>query len=229
MNERRSLQLLAEKYELVLEKGQGVYISDETRNEIINMFRQGAAGLGKPDDTNIAKIAQIHNISGHAVSEIIRKSGVVRRGRGHTQRGSESQPSAQRIPPAQIKYIKDLISQKDAEGVFEYGTRVIIKMVNEYTDAHPELDWYKILAPASPALHKYIKEWEERNIPGETKADYGIKASNGKSYRRGTGQRIRSPGALNPNDNSYKTANARGQPINDQDTIKVVNGYTSGL
>ena len=219
MNERRSLQLLAEKYELVLEKGQGVYISDETRNEIINMFRQGAAGLGKPDDTNIAKIAQIHNISGHAVSEIIRKSGVVRRGRGHTQRGSEYQPSAQRIPPAQIEYIKNLISKRDAEGVFEYSGRVIIKMVNEYTDAHPELDWYKIPPHNSgAALHKYTKEWEERNIPGETRADYGIKTSRGSVYRNkpklpdnaGTWQTKGGP--LGP----LRTPVGRAQDIDDQ-------------
>ena len=221
MNERRSLQLLAEKYEQVLEKGQGVYISDETRNEIINMFRQGAAGLGKPDDTNIAKIAQIHNISGHAVSEIIRKSGVVRRGRGHTQRGSESQPSAQRIPPAQIEYIKDLLSKRDSEGVFEYGARVIIKMVNEYTDAHPELDWYKIPPSSGTALHKYTKEWEERNIPGETRADYGIKTSHGSIYRNKPklpnhkGTRQKSSGPLGP----PPTAVGRAQKINDQEFL----------
>ena len=102
MNERRSLQLLAEKYEQVREEGLGgnrTRISDEKRNEIINMFRQGVEGHGKPDDTNIAKIAQIHNLSNHAVNEIIRKSGVVRRGRGHTQRGSESQPSDKEYLP----------------------------------------------------------------------------------------------------------------------------------
>ena len=92
-------------------------------------------------------------------------------------------------------------------------------MVNEYTDAHPELDWYKI--EDSNTLRKYyIKRWEERNIPGKTRMDFGVKTSDGKIVRRGTGQRIRAPRALNPNDNSYKTANARGQPINDQDPIK---------
>lgn len=231
MNERRSLQLLAEKYEQVREEGLGgnrTRISDEKRNEIINMFRQGVEGHGKPDDTNTAKIAQLHNISVDIVNDIIKQSGVVGRGRGHTQRGSESQPSGQRIPPAQIEYIKDLLSKRDSEGVFEYSSSVILKMVNEYTDAHPELDWYKI--KDSNTLRKYyIKRWEERNIPGKTRMDFGVKKSNGIIVSRGTGQRIRAPRVLDPNDNSYKTANARGQPINDQDTIKVVNGYTSGL
>ena len=75
-----------------------------------------------------------------------------------------------------------------------------------------------------------IKKWEEKNILGKTRMDFGVKKSNGIIVSRGTGQRIRAPRALDPNDNSYQTAGGRAQKINDQDFLpQVVNGYTSGL
>ena len=127
MNERRSLQLLAEKYEQVLETNH--HISDDKRNQIINVFRQGVNN-NIPDDTNIAKLAQRHNISPRAVNAIIRQSGFFR-GSGYTQIGSKSQSTAQKIPPTQIEYINKLISQRDAEGVFEHGISSILKMIND--------------------------------------------------------------------------------------------------
>ena len=212
MNERRSLQLLAEKYEQVLETNH--HISDDIKNQIINTFRQGVKN-NIPDDTNIAKLAQRHNISPRAVNAIIRQSGFFR-GSGYTQIGSKSQSTAQKIPPTQIEYINKLISQRDAEGVFEHGISSILKMINDHINAHPELNWHK---PARMSINNYIKKWEEKNILGKTRMDFGVKKSNGIIVSRGTGQRIRAPRALDPNDNSYQTAVGRAQKINDQDFL----------
>jgi len=221
MNERRSLQLLAEKYEQVLEGrpflrgGRTLTFSDETRNQILSIYKNGKDNDIK-DDTNVIKLAQRFNLSTGIIRKILRQSGFGRVA-GYTQIGKNLVPGSQKIPPDQIEYINKLISLKDKEGVYEYSSLVITKMVNEYTDAHPELNWYKIALHNSSAVEKYIKEWEKEKLkPGETRMNFGIRASNGRIYGRGPGLRIRAPRVFNPNNNSYQATMARGQPINDQ-------------
>ena len=229
MNERRSLQLLAEKYEQVLEfKGQGYRVSDDIRNQIISIYKQGS--------TDLAEIARGFNLSRRTIHDILKQGGVVLPGRGYgqIQRGRlHGQRTGQKIPPDQIKYINNLISQRDDQGIFQYSEDVIAKMVNDHIDGHPELNWYKIV---HHRVQRYIIKWEEENIPGETRLDYGIKRSNGGIYRRGTnlpdnaGTRQIKAGPLGPYDPSHITAGARAQKINDQEFLpQVVNGYTSGL
>jgi len=223
MNECRSLQLLAEKYEQVREEGLGgsrTRISDETRNQILSLYQKGIDN-DKKDDTNIIKLALRFNVTPRAVNYIITQSGF-RRGYGQTQRGSVFQHTAQKIPPAQIKYIDNLISQRDSEGVFEHSLSSIIKIVNDYIDDHPESDWHKTAPDSRANIHNYVKKWEKENVPGETRADYGIKMSNGKIYRNKpvqpdrAGTRQMSFDQLGTNDTSYKTAVGRAQKINDQ-------------
>ena len=188
MNERRSLQLLAEKYEQVLEKGKGTRtgpryrVSDDKRNQIINTFRQGIAN-NKPEDTDVVKLAQRFNVYWGTVSNIIRQSGVSGRTRGVPQRGNIVQRDSQKVFPAQIKYINNLISKRDSEGVYEYSAPVISKNVNDYIDAHPELNWHK---PSRESISDYVTKWEKINLPqGKTRGDYGIKMSRaGVYYRR---------------------------------------------
>ena len=221
MNERRSLQLLAEQYEQVLEKGKGTRagpryrVSDDIRNQILSTFQQGIAN-NNPEDTDVVKLAQRFNVHHNTVSNFIRQSGVSGRSRGVPQRGNIVQRDSQKIFPAQIEYINKLISQRDAEGVFEHGISSILKMINDHINAHPELNWHK---PARMSINNYIKKWEEKNILGKTRMDFGVKKSNGIIVSRGTGQRIRAPRALDPNDNSYQTAVGRAQKINDQDFL----------
>ena len=171
MNERRSLQLLAEQYEQVLEKGKGTRagpryrVSDDIRNQIISTFQQGIAN-NNPEDTDVVK----------------RQSGVSGRSRGVPQRGNIVRRDSQKIFPAQIEYINNLISKEDSEGVYEYSASVISKNVNDYIDAHPELNWYKT---SQETIKYHVIKWEKINLPlGKTRMNYGIKMSRAGIYRR---------------------------------------------
>ena len=187
MNERRSLQLLAEQYEQVLEKGKGTRagpryrVSDDIRNQIISTFQQGIAN-NKPEDTDVVKLAQRFNVHHNTVSNFIRQSGVSGRSRGVPQRGNIVQRDSQKIFPAQIAYINNLISKRDSEGVYEYSASVISKNVNDYIDAHPELNWYKT---SQETIKYHVIKWEKINLPlGKTRMNYGIKMSRAGIYRR---------------------------------------------
>lgn len=188
MNERRSLQLLAEQYEQVLKKekyprtGPRPRINDDIKKQIINVFQQGIAN-NKPEDTDVVKLAQRFNVYWGTVSNIIRQSGVSGRTRGVPQRGNIVQRDSQKVFSAQIEYINNLISKRDSEGVYEYSAPVISKNVNDYIDAHPELNWHK---PSRESISDYVTKWEKINLPqGKTRGDYGIKMSRaGVYYRR---------------------------------------------
>ena len=174
MNERRYLQLLSEKYEQVLEKGQGVRISDDIKSQIISIFRQGVEN-NNPEDTNVIKLAQRFNLSTSTITNLIRQSGVSGRTRGVAQRGNITQRDSQKVFSAQIEYINSLISKKEYEpyGLYEYSAPAILNMVNEYIDAHPELNWHK---PSRESISEYVTKWEKINLPqGKTRGDYGIK------------------------------------------------------
>jgi len=180
---RISLQLLAEKYEQVLEERQGVRISDDIRNQIISTFQQGITN-NNSEDTNIIKLAQRFNLSTSTVTNLIRQSGVSGRARGVAQRGNITQRDSQKVFPTQIEYINKLISKKNIEpyGVYEYSTLAISNMVNEYIDAHPELNWHK---PSLESISVYVTKWEKKNLePGKTRGDYGIKTLKGGVYFR---------------------------------------------
>ena len=190
MNERRSLQLLAEQYEQVLEKGKDTRagsryrVSDNIRDQIINTFRLGIAN-NNPEDTNIIKLAQRFNVSTSTVTNLIRQSGVSGRTRGVAQRGNIVQRDSQKVFSAQIEYINSLISKKEYEpyGLYEYSAPAISNMVNEYIDAHPELNWHK---PSRESISEYVTKWEKINLPqGKTRGDYGI-----KTLRKGKGPPI---------------------------------------
>lgn len=187
MNERRSLQLLAEQYEQVLEKGKGTRagsryrVSDNIRDQIINTFQQGIAN-NNPEDTDVVKLAQRFNVSISTVTNLIRQSGVSGRSQGVPQRGNIVQRDSQKVFSAQIEYINNLISKRDAQGVYEYSAPIISKNVNEYIDARPELNWHK---PSRESISDYVTKWEKINLPqGQTRGDYGIKMLNGGIYRR---------------------------------------------
>jgi len=216
MNERRSLQLLAEKYEQVLEGKKGVRISDDIRNQIISTYEKGLAGNTEEGSTNLKEIARRSNVHYNTVVYILKQSGIPGSGLGRTQIGKNVVPINQKIPPDQIKYIDNLIAQKDDQGVFQYSQKIIVKMVNEYTDAHPELNWYKV--ESFQAIQNYITRWEEENIPGETRMDYGVRGSNGGIWRRKPnlpdhkGTRQTSSDPLGP----PPTATGRAQDIDDQ-------------
>ena len=189
MNERRSLQLLAEQYEQVLEKGKGTRagpryrVSDDIRNQIISTFQQGIAN-NNPEDTDVVKLAQRFNVHHNTVSNFIRQSGVSGRTRGVAQRGNIIQRDSQKVFSAQIEYINSLISKKEYEpyGLYEYSAPAISNMVNEYIDAHPELNWHK---PSRESISEYVTKWEKINLPqGKTRADYGIKMSRAGIYYR---------------------------------------------
>ena len=182
MNERRSLQLLAEKYEQVLEGEKRVRISDDIRNQIISTFQQGITN-NNSEDTNIIKLAQRFNLSSSTITNVIRQSGVSRTS-GVAQRGNIVQRDSQKVFPTQIEYINSLISKKNIEpyGVYEYSTLAISRNVNEYIDAHPELNWHK---PSRESINVYATKWEKKNLePGKTRGDYGIKTLKGGVYFR---------------------------------------------
>jgi len=210
MNERRSLQLLAEKYEQVLEDR--LSFSDDIRNEILSIYKNGIVN-DIPDDTNPAKLAQRFKLSTKVVYRILKQSGLGP-GSGFSQIGKDVVSGARKIPSDQIKYIDNLISKKDDQGVFEYSAGVITKMVNDLINAHPELNWYKMRSNSS--VEDCITRWEKENIPGETRMNFGVRTSNRKILRRGLGQRIRPKRVFNPKNNSYQTATGRAQDIDDQ-------------
>ena len=182
---RNQYKILAEKYEQVLEGEKRVRISDDIRNQIISTFQQGIVN-NNSEDTNIIKLAQRFNLSTSTVTNLIRQSGVSGRTRGVAQRGNIVQRDSQKVFPTQIEYINKLISKKNIEpyGVYEYSTLAISNMVNEYIDAHPELNWHK---PSRESINVYATKWEKKNLePGKTRGDYGIKTLKGGVYfRRG--------------------------------------------
>jgi hypothetical protein len=218
---RNQYKILAEKYELVQESRGRPPISDDIKNQIIRIYQQGIAN-NNPEDTNLTKLAQRFNTSVRTVGSVLRQSGFVTARKNFTQFGNVIQHGRQKIPPAQIEYINNLISKRDSEEVFEYSGDVILKMVNNHIDAHPELNWYKLTDKRS--VFVYIQKWQKANLePGETRMDYGVKSSLGIPRYRKTGlpnhkgTRQQSTGPLGTNDPSYRTAMGRAQDINDQD------------
>ena len=170
---RNQYKILAEKYEQVLEGEKRMRISDDIRNQIISTFRQGITN-NNPEDTNVIKLAQRFNLSASTITNLIRQSGASRT-RGVAQRGNITQRDSQKVFSAQIEYINSLISKKEYEpyGFYEYSAPAISKMVNEYIDAHPELNWHK---PSRESISVYVTKWEKINLPqGKTRGDYGIK------------------------------------------------------
>ena len=193
---------------------------DDIKNQIISTYQQGIAN-NNPEDTNLTKLAQRFNSSVRTVGGILRQSGFVTARKNFTQHGNVLQHSQQKISPAQIEYINNLISKRDSEKVFEYSGDVIHKMVNNHIDAHPELNWYKLTDKRS--VFVYIQKWQKANLePGETRMDYGVKSSLGIPRYRKTGlpnhkgTRQQGFGALGPKDPSYRAVMGRAQDINDQ-------------